>query len=154
MATAPSRASSLVSTPLVKHIVLAFDGSAEAARAAEFAAALAKSVGARATVLRFRETGWTRFGAPADMEPAEQLADLVRDAARRFEDEGVEVTAEIDDSGPFVDAGEIAAAADRLGADLIVVGSRGLSTGRAMIEGSVSHDLIHVTKTPAVIVPS
>ncbi len=42
--------------------------------------------------------------------------------------------------------------AERFGAGLIIVGGRGLSTGRAALSGSVSHDLIHASRLPVLIV--
>jgi nucleotide-binding universal stress UspA family protein len=48
----------------------------------------------------------------------------------------------------------IAAAADDLGADMIVIGSRGRSNVTSIALGSVSHKLLHLARRPVLVVPS
>ena len=47
---------------------------------------------------------------------------------------------------------EILRAAEREKMDTIVIGSRGLSTASELLLGSVSHNVIHNSKCPVVIV--
>ena len=136
----------------IRHIAVAFDDTAEGKRALDYTTDLAKATGAEVTVLHFRETSLTRYGGPATVEPTDEVVTTVRKAARQLTDAGVVVSATVDDSPPVGEAKPIAEAAEKFGADLIVVGSRGLSTGRAWIQGSVAHDLIHATKLPVLIV--
>jgi nucleotide-binding universal stress UspA family protein len=44
--------------------------------------------------------------------------------------------------------------ADREGADLVVTGRRGLNTLGELVLGSVSHNLVHASKRPVVLVPA
>jgi len=135
----------------IGHIALAVDGSPESLPAIALAKELALAVGAEVTVLHFREKELARYGAPAVMETAEELFGLIRSAVKVLTDAGLTVNADIEDSKTLREAKPIAEAAERFDAQLIVVGSRGLSTGHAAISGSVSHDLIHATKLPVLI---
>lgn len=136
----------------IKHIALAFDGSDQAKRATTYAAQLAKAAGAEVTVLHFREVEQNRFGGPLAIETTEELVALVREAVAELSEAGVTVSADVENSTPIGEARPIAEAAVKVGADLIVAGTRGFSTGRAAIQGSVSHDLIHAAKIPVLIV--
>lgn len=136
----------------VKHIALAVDGSAESKAAAAFTRDLARAAGAEVTVLHFREKALARYGAPAVLETAEELFGLLGETVQELTAAGITVNADVEDSKPLDEARPIAEAAQRFGAELIVVGSRGLSTGRAALQGSVSHDLIHESKVPVLIV--
>jgi len=49
-------------------------------------------------------------------------------------------------------AEEIVAAAEKVKADLIVIGTRGLSDLEGLVMGSVSHKVIHLAHCPCVTV--
>ena len=136
----------------IKHIALAVDGTAESKRAVTYAAQLAKAADAEVTVLHFREMTLTRFGGPAALETRDEMDELIRDAVKELTEAGLTVNADVETSAPLGEAKPIVHAAEQAGADLIVVGTRGLSTGRALVQGSVSHDLIHAAKVPVLVV--
>lgn len=137
----------------IKRIALAVDGSAESERAAKLTKALALTLGAEVTVLHFREKApFARYGGPAVIETSDELFGLIRSTVEDLAGAGIVVNADVEDSRPLAEAKPIAKAAERFGSQLIVIGSRGLSTGRAAVQGSVSHDLIHATKVPVLIV--
>jgi nucleotide-binding universal stress UspA family protein len=48
-------------------------------------------------------------------------------------------------------AAELISVADEIGADLIVVGSRGLSTFSSLLLGSVSHKLVQLAGRPVLV---
>ncbi len=131
-----------------RKIALAVDASPESWRAVTLTKSLAAALGAEVTVLHFRET--VPEGVPA--ESAEAMLDLVTDVVGELAGAGIVVSADVEESGPLGEATPIAHAAERFEAQLIVVGSRGLSTGRALLKGSVSHDLIHATRIPVLVV--
>lgn len=143
--------SEAIAWPIGK-IALAVDGSEPSKRAGHLTRELAKALGAEVVVLHFRESAITRYGEPAGYETADETAAIVREAAEELAAAGVTVAADVAAVRPFGEASEIAAEADRLQAQLIVVGSRGLSTGRAVLQGSVSHDLIHTANGPVLVV--
>lgn len=137
----------------MKTLVIATDGSDSAAQALEFAIGLARDTGATLQVLSVRPPRAVgRGGAgPAIFEVeevggAERIAEA---AAQRAREGGVEAT-------PHVAHGEIvksiAEAASKFGADLLVVGSRGLGVISGAVLGSVSHGLVHESHVPVTIV--
>ena len=137
----------------MKKILVATDGSEAANEALEIAIDLAKQGGAALDVLSVRPTrlaGRGGSGAPIleveEAHGAEHIADV---AAQRARDAGVESTPHAA-HGDIVDC--IVAAATTLGADLLVVGSRGLGSLSGAVLGSVSHALIHRSPVPVTIV--
>jgi nucleotide-binding universal stress UspA family protein len=129
-----------------RRIVLAIDGSEESRRAVAQTKELAKVLGAEVTVVHFREPA-----GPVRQETAAHMLALVTRVVNELAGDGITVSADIENSTTLDDAIPIAHVAERYAADLIVVGSRGFSTGRAWIQGSVSHDLIHATRVPILI---
>jgi nucleotide-binding universal stress UspA family protein len=141
-----------------KQVVVGIDGSAQARHAAEVAAALARSHGAKLhviTVVRPPEGWWGVVGSPP---PADALAASMEHAQRTVLDEtldhldskGLEVVSseEIGDpSSALIDY------CSRVGADLLVVGRRGAGMVERVILGSVADRLAHHSPCPLLIVP-
>ena len=136
----------------LQRIALAVDGSHESERAVAITKQLAKALGAEVTVIHFREPAAHPRAAVPFQESAGQMLALVTRVVNDLAGDGIEVAGDIENSTVLAEAGPIARTAERYGAGLIVVGSRGFSTGRALIQGSVSHDLIHATRIPVLIV--
>lgn len=136
----------------VHHIVVATDGSDNARHAVAWTAELAAQTGARVTAVHvFEPLAHLAGSGPVDLA-------RLRDEARRelddvwaapLRDAGVDVAVAIVE-GRAAEA--IAGAADSEGADLIVVGARGLSPLRRVVLGSVSQRLPHITTVPVVVV--
>ena len=145
-------------------VLFAYDGSTHAQAAIERAGAVLQHGPAVVA------TVWTSFESAA---PAALLAlpgDMVRDSVNLLDDAGREtaegVAAEgaelaraagfdaepraVRSSGPFFAA--LIEAADELDARAIVAGSRGRSSLRAAVLGSVSTGLLHHTTRPVLIV--
>lgn len=77
----------------------------------------------------------------------------IRRQAEELSDSGIETSVEMSSvflGGP---APAIAKIADRVDADLIVVGSRGHSAGIGLVLGSVAERLPHVAHQPVLVVP-
>lgn len=130
-----------------KSIVVGTDGSASASRGVEQAIALAKADGARLVVVTaFEDHG----GGPDDRIPADirwMITD--RNEAERHARAARELAAEAGVRDVVVQAlaGEAAdmllETADDFGADLIVVGSVGLTAASRFILGSVASSVLH-----------
>ena len=137
----------------MKNILIATDGSEPASQALEVAIDLAKETGAALHVLSVRPPRLAgRGGAgPAILEVEElhgpeHIADAAAQVARSA---GVEATAHAA-HGDIVDS--IAGTATTLGADLLVVGSRGMGPLSGAVLGSVSHALVRRSPVPVTIV--
>lgn len=130
---------------MLRHILLATDGSPGAERAADFAASLAIRYHARITVLHAFAAAsgppaWSRAAAQAALAAlAERLAGL-----------GVaEITPDLAE-GPAPNV--ILGAADNVRPDLIVMGARGNGTWSGLTLGSVSMAVTQRAECPVLIV--
>lgn len=138
-------------------IVIATDGSPQAREAVEYGLELAASEHAKAVLLQVMPpTDWTRLDRGNALRPlAEEIrlrdAPALIDAAELAVERGVSFTTEVVAGRP---ADEIVAYADSIGADLIVIGSRGRGAVAGALLGSVSRDVLHESRTPVVVVPS
>ncbi len=144
-------------------ILIAYDGSDDARSAVEHTAQLWP--GQQATVLSVWETfaevithastGFVAGMADYDEIDAasEKLAgDRAREGAELASSNGLQATARarVQES---TTAEAILAEAAEIGAEVIVVGPRGLGDVRSLLRGSVSHALVHHTTVPVLVVP-
>jgi nucleotide-binding universal stress UspA family protein len=139
----------------VRSIVVGTDGSPSADRAVRRAADVAKGVGAQVhlvtafpDVATFRETIVSSAKAdPVDLrEVAESV--LARES-RALADQGIDVVTHAREGDP---AEVIIDVAQEEGADLIIVGARGLSGLERFLLGSVSSKLSHHAPTSVMVV--
>ena len=145
-------------------ILLAYDGSPDARAALDHAARLLP--GAEVTVL----TVWESFPSPtggammemgaAYVDPAEvdqaneeAAREQARDGADRATAAGLRARACTARSSAGADAAILAAAA-RINADAIVMGTRGLTRLKSFFLGSVSHGVLRQADRPVLVVPS
>jgi nucleotide-binding universal stress UspA family protein len=138
-------------------IVIATDGSPQAREAVEYGLDLAAEEHADAVLLQVMPpVDWARLDRGGVVHPLSEVVRLQRapaleDAERRAFARGVAARSEIVAGNP---ADEIVAYADSIGADLIVMGSRGRGAVAGTLLGSVSRDVLHESRTPVVVVPS
>ncbi|MBT8202624.1 MAG: universal stress protein [Acidimicrobiia bacterium] len=139
-------------------IVAATDGSDQSLRAANAAAALARTNDAQlfiVTVVRPPEGWWGIVGAPP---PAESLGNALADAQRVVLEKTVQA---VDLAGVRYEtieevgdpANQLAAFAESRNADLLVIGQRGAGLVERIMVGSVADRLLHIAKTPVLVVP-
>ncbi|MBT8165962.1 MAG: universal stress protein [Acidimicrobiia bacterium] len=139
-------------------IVAATDGSEQSLRAANAAAALARTNDAHlfiVTVVRPPEGWWGIVGAPP---PAESLGNALADAQRVVLEKTVEA---VDLSGVRFDtveevgdpANQLAAFSEEKEADLMVIGQRGAGLVERIMVGSVADRLVHIATVPVLVVP-
>jgi nucleotide-binding universal stress UspA family protein len=143
---------------MVRHVLVAYDGSPSARHAVSFAQGLAEQTGARITLMRVLEPGVAPVsGYPVDsFEVRVRQPDLTQvEVARKQLDEAASTLGSTRvekrvETGPVAEV--LCEQARRLEADLIVVGARGLSTGGRWRLGSVSDRVVHHADRPVTVV--
>jgi nucleotide-binding universal stress UspA family protein len=131
-------------------IVVGTDGSNTAGEAVRQATELARSLGAKVYLVsayepvpegRLRDE---RQQVPEDLQwmvnPREDVEATLREAAQRVEDAGVEVVTYAREGDP---ADAILDVAEERGADLIVVGNKGMTGAKRFLLGSVPNKVSH-----------
>ena len=125
-------------------ILVAVDGSESAEKALEYAVQLAKKHKAKVTLLNVGESKLFGFKPKVVREVGERV---LSDAATKVK--GLEVNTQLEFGNP---AETIIEVAEKGNYDLIVVGSRGLSSVKRFFLGSVSDDVSHHAKRSVLIV--
>jgi nucleotide-binding universal stress UspA family protein len=140
-------------------ILICYDGSEDAARGIETAAAL---LGTRhAVVINIAPilTPSESLAATSSIVPGNAFEELNTDDAKHVADKGTEIARS---SGFDAEARtELAVpawqgvvdVANEIGAAVIVIGSRGLNGLREIVEGSLSHEVAQHAGRPVLIVP-
>jgi nucleotide-binding universal stress UspA family protein len=148
-------------------VLICYDGSADAQAAIDRAGQLMP--GSEATVLVIWETlleTMTRngslvmgFGVGAYVDDGVDAAlqkaalDTASDGAQRATAAGLVAQPRVVNRQDDI-AADILAVAGDLGADVIVLGTRGLGSVKSVILGSVSHAVLHHADRPVLIIPS
>ena len=139
---------------MYRHIVVGTDGSDGAALAVEHAASLAEMTGA--TLHLVQASGGpvvvaSAYGNIASVDPASVTAaclETLQPVAERLRARGIEVEVRVvADSA----AAALCTAAEQLGADMIVVGSRGMTGARRFL-GSVPNSVTHQATCSVLVV--
>ena len=133
----------------VKTIVLGYDGSEGAERAARLASAMARQNQARIVVVNVFH--WS-YSLDAMGERADQAADeaeaIVEGIVSRLQEEGIEASSEVVDG----QAGEVLLrSAFAHEADLIVVGRRGHGLVSSLLLGSTSEYVVRRAAVPVLV---
>jgi nucleotide-binding universal stress UspA family protein len=135
---------------MINSIVVGTDGSSTADKAVSEAIQIAKANKAKLHVVTaFEDSSLARKQREADQIPADmQWAFNARDAidatashaAQLAESEGIEVQAHVRQSSP---AGALIEVAEESGADLIVVGNKGMTGAKRFVASSVPNKVTH-----------
>ncbi len=141
-----------------KLIMVAIDGSDQSMRAANVGAAIARQSGAKlhlVTVVRPPEGWWGIVGSPP---PAETLGSALSDAQRAVIEKTIEALDLADiEYETFEEVGdpadELAASAESHDVDLLVIGQRGAGVVERLMVGSVADRLVHISRTPIMVIP-
>jgi nucleotide-binding universal stress UspA family protein len=134
-------------SPLPEKILLATDGSGDARLAARAAADLSDKTGAELHIIH----AWQYVPHPVlDPEHYEEEAKrLLKEQTELVASAGATVTENHLTMGPPVDA--ILDLSERIGADLVVVGSRGHGPVERLLLGSVSEGVVHHATRPVLV---
>lgn len=139
---------------MVTSIVVGMDGSEHGFRARDWAVDLARHTDAGLTLVH----AFDPLGILGEREPPIDFAEVREEVATRLEDEwaeparraGVTVTTVLSEQKPL-DA--LLGAVEAAGADLVVVGTRGLGAVRGAVLGSVTRALTQRCPCPVTVVP-
>ncbi len=137
---------------MFKTIVLALDGSEGSRRAIPVAAELARQDGGRIVIAHVEQDVAGKGGAPIPITEDEIQAEI-RKQADQLSTDGIETSVEMRNvmlGGP---AHPIAEIAEDANADLIVAGTRGHSPVAGLLLGSVTQRLLHIARSPVLVVP-
>ena len=135
-------------------IVWATDGSENADRALASAIQIAERDGAEVHICHVIEKVIVTRVAGQDVHLDEQeLDEKIRRRANDVADNGVKVTLHMSSDQAADVARRIADTATEVGADLILVGTRGHSPIVGALLGSVSQRLLHIADCPVLVVP-
>jgi len=145
--------------PLFKRIVVGTDGSDSAREAVRQAVEIASLTDAALDVVSAyepvpkRRVEAEREGAPADVQhefgPREDVNFALDTAAAAARESGIEITPHVMDGDP---ADAILQTAEKVDADLIVVGNKGMTGARRFLLGSVPNKVSHHATCSVIIV--
>jgi nucleotide-binding universal stress UspA family protein len=137
---------------MFKTLVLALDGSEASRRAIPVAVELARRDHAKIVIAHVEQDVAGKGGGPIPATEDEIQAEI-RTLGEELSAQGVETSVEMTSvmlGGPAHAIDEIA---DKAGADLIVVGTRGHAQIAGLLLGSVTQRLLHIAKRPVLAVP-
>lgn len=139
---------------MFKTIVWADDGSEPAETALPLVKELAKEGGATVTIVHVveRVEGIGAVGIPHRADEREVQAHLA-ELASQLSGEGITASLEVKGDVGTRPAHAVAEVARNMGADLIVVGTRGHSAIGGLLLGSVTQRLLHIAPCPVLVVP-
>jgi nucleotide-binding universal stress UspA family protein len=134
--------------PKVKKLLTAVDGSKYADKALEYAVQLAKNYNAKLALIHVEEDKIIRIGGPQVENCVGTVGEcILKDAATKLE--GVSFDKKLEYGSPAEVIIKVAKKAD---VDIIVVGSRGLSSIGRFLLGSVSDDISMHARSSVLIV--
>lgn len=136
---------------MFERIMVAVDGSPKSEKTLAVAADLARRYGSTVTVVHVRE--YERYeGSDVDMGPPIPAEQLVDAALATLRDGGVEARGEIRRVGSGSTPEKIIEVARESDADLIVMGSRGMTELKSLLLGGVATKVVHHATCPVLLV--
>ena len=134
-----------------ERIVVAVDGSPQSEKTIAVAVDLAQRYGSAVIVLHVRE--YERYeGSDVDLGPPVPAEDLVAQTVARFEEAGVDAQGEIRRVSAGDTPEQIIEVAAATRADLIVLGSRGMTEWKSLLLGGVANKVVHQAACPVLLV--
>lgn len=136
---------------MFEHIVVAVDGSPQSSKTVPFGVDLAQKYGSTVTVVHVREHA--RYeGSDVDFGPPITAEDLVDGVVAIFLEAGVEARGEIRRVSPGDTPEQIIEVANASHADLIVMGTRGMTEWKSLLLGGVANKVLHHAPCPVLLV--
>ena len=140
---------------MFKKIAWATDGSEAADHALPIAQAMALQSSAELFVVHITEfalPGKAGGSYPVNADE-DVLAEKIASQVAALQQAGITTTLEVGTSHTGGAAHAIATAAEELGADLIIVGTRGHTVFAGLLLGNVTQRLLHIAPCPVLAVP-
>jgi nucleotide-binding universal stress UspA family protein len=138
---------------MYEKILVAVDHSEISGRALEAARALASLSHGEVWVLHLREREMMgKTGMLTSTESSDEATTAVTDAVNQLTQAGIKAHAVVRDTVFGYAAREIVSDAAELGADVIVMGTRGRSDLAGLVLGSTAHKVIHLADRPVLVV--
>jgi nucleotide-binding universal stress UspA family protein len=136
---------------MFERILVAVDGSPQSEKTIAVAVDLAQRYGAAVIVVHVRE--YERYeGSDVDLGPPIPAENLVAQTVARFEEAGVDVRGEIRRVSAGDTPQQIIEVAAATGADLIVLGSRGMTEWKSLLLGGVANKVVQHAACPVLLV--
>jgi nucleotide-binding universal stress UspA family protein len=133
-------------------ILLAVDGSDHAQHAGDMAVRLATATGDQVVVLHVTETIVGRAAGPVELDDDRQGIERAMQQAKELEAAGVSARVELPQAPVGHVAKVVVDAAEKYGAGVIVMGSRGRTDLAALVLGSVAHKVLHLSDRPVLVI--
>jgi nucleotide-binding universal stress UspA family protein len=138
---------------MYEKILVAVDHSEVSARALTAARELASLSHGEVWVLHLREREMMgKTGMMTSAESSDEAGAAVNDAVAELTQAGIKAHAVVRDTVFGYAAREIVSDAAGLGADVIVMGSRGRGDLAGLVLGSTAHKVIHLADRPVLVV--
>jgi nucleotide-binding universal stress UspA family protein len=136
---------------MFSRILVAVDGSREGGKTVPVAVDLAGKYGSAVRVVHVREHG--RYeGDDVDLGPGGAPEDIVAAVKDVFAASGIEADTEIRRVKPGDTPEQIVEVAREFDADLIVMGTRGMTEWKSLLLGGVANKVIHHATCPVLLV--
>ena len=135
---------------MFKTVLFPLDQSREAREAVEVVADIVQKYGSRLVLLSVVETADSDESPTDVMASPDAVAQLLQNAQSLFNQQGIETeTIEREGKPAFV----ICDVADEIGANLIIMGCRGIGLTEEGLTDSVTNRVINLSPCPVMIVP-
>jgi len=136
---------------MFKRILVAVDGSPKSEKTITIALDLAGRYDSSVTIVHVRE--YERYeGADVDMGPPIPADELVDQVVARFRERGIQTSGEIRRVSSGDTPQQIVEAAEAADAELIVLGSRGMSELKSLVLGGVANKVVQHATCPVLLV--
>ena len=136
---------------MFERMLVAVDGSPQSSKTIPVAVDLAQKYGSVVTVAHMREQ--ERYeGSEVDLGPPIPAEKLVEDTVAMFREVGVEARGEVRRVRPGETPDRIIEVAKAARADLIVMGTRGMTEWKSLLLGGVANKVVHHATCPVLLV--
>ncbi len=136
---------------MFSQILVAVDGSPESGKTIPVALDLAQKYGSVVTVIHVREHEKYE-GSDVDLGPPIRAEKLVDEVRARFAEAGIDAKGVIRRVAPGRTHEQIVDVAKESGAELIVMGTRGMTELKSMLLGGVANKVVHHATCPVLLV--